>query len=84
MTEKYMGVQQVPPSAEKKIVNDKPTIDLVTIGRKGNNLTPPKPCPPNTGFCGPKILCRPQTEGCFPAVPCRPFVPSCSPEFQKK
>lgn len=61
---------------------DRPTFVLITEGRMpevnaqcgplGSPL--PGPCPPNTGFCGPRVMCRPQTEGCFPNQPCVPNV----------
>lgn len=67
-------------------MKEKPTITLVTSihNEDMGPFPPPKPCPPNTGFCDPRIMCRPKTEGCFPVVPCRPFVPKCSPEFPPK
>lgn len=60
---------------------EKPSFTLVTGGSTDIKAlcdpmpsTPPGPCPPNTGFCEPRVMCRPATEGCFPNQPCVPNV----------
>lgn len=58
---------------------EKPSFILVTGGITDIKATCdpvsgllPGPCPPNTGFCPPRVICRPATEGCFPNQPCVP------------